>query len=293
MIYRLAKSIKRINIMRISLITVILLVGIGCSGINPKKDNNITKPLKENSGFISSNEKNISLKKSLNSVENNVAKSLKEKKLLTSSSENNISLKKSLNSVENNVTKSLKEKKVSVPFDEKNTSKKEEVYKSKVKKLAKEIDKLLENPNKQNIDNAYNKLKELTSICKDKKSYICAVSYKNKAKIEELKGEYSKAIEDYTKSINSGIKDNEGSILEKIADIYYLHLNNIPKAIQTLKELTDNPHRKKDSKLYYQIGALYLEQGKYKDAKINIQKSKNLGNRDAEYLWYKHELYKY
>ena len=164
----------------------------------------------------------------------------------------------------------------------------------KMQKLSKEIEILL-SPNTQDLDKAYTKLEEITSICGDKQNHVCAISYKNKGKIEKYKGQYSKAIMGYEKAIEYGLEDSNGTLLEEIANIYYVNLQKIPEAIQKLEEVAKNPNRKNDSKLYYDIGALYIEQGEanYKKAKDNIFIAKQLGNRDAEHLWFKYDLYKY
>jgi len=55
----------------------------------------------------------------------------------------------------------------------------------------------------------------------------------------------------------------------------------------------DQNNNEKNMDLNYSIGALCIEQGRFSESRRYILIAKNLGSREAENLWYKHELYKY
>ena len=140
----------------------------------------------------------------------------------------------------------------------------------------------------EDFENAYKNLEEISHLCtNDNKELLsmCAKSLYNKGVIEENNNK--SATESYEEALKYGFKDKT-KVYNKLAYSYY-NESKFEQALPYLLELRNL----NDVTVNYMIGFSYINLNDKSSAKEFILKAKNAGNKNAETLWFKHELYGY
>ena len=177
-----------------------------------------------------------------------------------------------------------------VPSDTNQTVKKEDtpMVLSNDEKIKALYEKSISLIRSEDFENAYKNLEEISHLCtNDNKELLsmCAKSLYNKGVIEENNNK--SATESYEEALKYGFKDKT-KVYNKLAYSYY-NESKFEQALPYLLELRNL----NDVTVNYMIGFSYINLNDKSSAKEFILKAKNAGNKNAETLWFKHELYGY
>ena len=140
----------------------------------------------------------------------------------------------------------------------------------------------------EDFENAYKNLEEISSLCTNANKELlgmCAKSSYNKGVIEENNNK--SATESYEQALKYDFKDKT-KIYNKLAYSYY-NESKFKQALPYLLKINNF----NDVTINYMIGFSYIKLNKKSFAKEFILRAKNSGNKNAENLWFKHELYGY